>query len=56
MSKLDWILMFIEPGLRTASQILRNKDENTTGKDDEIAEAIDYLLKRLAEYKKNPTG
>lgn len=52
MSKLDWVLKFLTPFLVLASSLLREKDDNSTGADDEAAEAIDFLLKRLEAYRK----
>lgn len=51
MTKLDWILLFVLPGLRTASQILRNKDKDSVGADDIAADAIDLAIKKLEEYQ-----
>lgn len=50
MSKLQLIIMIIQPSLTVAAQILRSKDTNQTGPDDEIAEAIEHLLKRIQNY------
>jgi hypothetical protein len=48
--KLKIILMFIIPNLRWAAELLRAKDDNSTGFDDEAAEAIDFALTRLEKY------
>lgn len=50
MTKKFWIQIFILPNLRSLSVWLRLKDENSTGADDEAAEAIDYALARLERY------
>jgi len=50
MSKLDWILAFVIPNLNSAAILLRRKDANSTGADDEAAEAIEYALTRLEKY------
>lgn len=51
MSKLSWVLFFILPGLRTAAQLLRTKDADSVGADDEAAEAIEYAITRLERYQ-----
>jgi hypothetical protein len=38
------------PLLHQAAQLLRQKDENSTGIDDEAANAIDYALDALQKY------
>lgn len=48
--KLKLILSLVLPLLKSATQLLRDKDENTTGVDDEAADAIDYALDRLQKY------
>jgi hypothetical protein len=50
MSRRWWIQIFIIPNLRSLATWLRMKDENTTGADDEAAEAIEYALSRLEKY------
>lgn len=50
MSRKLWISIFILPNLRSLAAWLRQKDENTTGGDDEAAEAIDYAVTRLEKY------
>jgi ABC-type cobalt transport system substrate-binding protein len=42
-----WVQIFIIPNLRSLAAWLRLKDENSTGADDEAAEAIDHVLERL---------
>lgn len=51
-----WVLRFLEGPLRSAVQVLRNKDANTSGWDDLLANAFDFALDILAAYKKDPTG
>ena len=53
MSKLQLILMIVQPSLSVAAQILRSKDTNSTGPDDEVAEAIEHLLTRIQNYLKS---
>lgn len=48
--KLKFILLMILPPMKFAIQQLREKDENSTGFDDEAAEALDYAVKRLEAY------
>lgn len=50
MTKKLWISIFILPNLRSLAAYLRQKDENSTGADDEAAEAIDYTVTRLEKY------
>lgn len=38
------------PLLNTAATLLESKDDNTTGFDDEAAEAIKFLVERLQKY------
>jgi hypothetical protein len=51
MSKLDWILLFVMPPLQTAAQLLADRDANSTGADDEAAEAIRYAIDRLQKFQ-----
>ena len=53
MNKLDIILLLITPLMRTAAALLRNKDANSTGVDDELAEAIEHAITRLEKYQAN---
>jgi len=48
--KKFWIQIFILPNLRSLAAYLRVKDENSTGADDEAADAIDYTVERLDKY------
>lgn len=48
--KLKLIISLCLPLLKQAAQLLRDKDENSTGVDDEAANAIDYALDALAKY------
>jgi hypothetical protein len=48
--KLKLILSLAIPLLKSAAQLLRDKDENSTGVDDEAANAIDFALDTLAKY------
>lgn len=50
MTRKLWITIFILPNLKSLAAWLRTKDENTTGGDDEAAEAIDYAVSRLEKY------
>lgn len=54
MHKRWWIQVFIIPNLRSLAQWLRMRDANSTGADDEAANAIDYALSRLEEYLNAP--
>lgn len=44
--------MFLMFGRMIASQ-LREKDANSTGRDDEAAEAIDYAISRVENFLKS---
>ena len=48
--KLKLILSLLLPLLHQAAQLLRDKDDNTTGLDDEAANAIDFALNALQKY------
>lgn len=48
--KLKFILALLIPLLHRATQLLRDKDENDTGLEDEAADAIDYALSTLQKY------
>lgn len=48
--KLKLIISLLMPLLVTAAALLRDKDENATGLDDEAAEAIDYAIERIQKY------
>lgn len=48
--KLKFILSMLIPVMKTAVQMLRDKDENSTGFDDEAAKALDAALDALAKY------
>lgn len=48
--KLKFILYMLLPLLKSSAQLLRDKDENSTGVDDEAAEAIEHALERLEKY------
>jgi hypothetical protein len=50
MSKKLWIQIFVLPNMKSLAAWLRFKDENSTGGDDETAEAIDYAIARLEKY------
>jgi hypothetical protein len=50
MNKLKIILLITLPALRVAVELLKNKDENSTGVDDEAAEALAYAITRLEKY------
>jgi hypothetical protein len=50
MAKKFWIQIFILPNLKSLAAYLRLKDENSTGKDDEAAEAIDFTVTRLEKW------
>lgn len=51
MKKLDYILFFLLPALRTAAALLASRDADDTGVDDEAAEAINYAIDRLEKYQ-----
>jgi len=51
-----WIQIFILPNLRSLAAFLRLKDENSTGADDEAAEAIEYTVARLEAYLMSGEG
>lgn len=51
--KLKFILMFILPLLGQAAELLRNKDEDSTGVDDEAAKILDAAVTALAVYLKS---
>lgn len=42
MNKLQWILIFTLPAVRSAATYLRMKDANSEGKDDQAADALMY--------------
>ncbi len=44
------IQLFILPNLLSLSAWLRERDEDSSGHDDEAAEALDYAIKRLQLY------
>lgn len=50
MNKKFWIQVFVLPNMRSVVAYLRFKDENSTGADDEAADAIDYAIDRLDKY------
>lgn len=52
--KKFWIQIFVIPNLRSAAAYLRLRDENTTGADDEAADAIDYAVGRLEKWINEP--
>lgn len=48
--KLKLIISLLLPLLNTAATLLRDKDENSTGVDDEAAEAIAHTIERIQKY------
>ena len=50
--KLTWILSIILPMLDTAAMILEQRDENSTGADDNAAKALRAASAALREYLK----
>lgn len=50
MTKKTWIALFVLPMLRPLAAWLRAKDANSTGVDDEAADAIDYTVNKLEKY------
>lgn len=48
--KLKLIISLLMPLLVSAAALLRAKDDNSTGFDDEAAEAIDYAIERIQKY------
>ena len=49
--KLRMILAFLLPSLEMAAAMLSEKDQNTTGADDEAAAAIRFCVERLRAYQ-----
>jgi len=54
MNKKWWIQIFVVPNLRAAAGYLRYKDTNSTGADDEAADAIDYAVAKLEKWLAEP--
>lgn len=50
MSKFKLIAMIVLPSLSVLSAILKSKDANDSGIDDETAHAIDLVVTRLQAY------
>lgn len=50
--KLKMVLSFLLPMMSMAASLLRDKDSNSTGVDDEAAEAIEHTITRLNNYTK----
>lgn len=48
--KLKFILMFVLPLLNQAAELLRNKDEDSIGADDEAAKILDSAVAALSVY------
>lgn len=48
--KLKFVLSMLVPLLRTSIELLRNKDDNSTGADDEAAKILDAALDALSQY------
>lgn len=48
--KLRLVLSIVIPFLRSAAELLRAKDEDSVGADDEAAKVIDAALEALAKY------
>jgi hypothetical protein len=51
MSRIDLVLAFLVPALRTAAILLATKDANVTGADDNAARAINLALDALEKYQ-----
>ncbi len=49
-----WIQIFVIPNLRSAAAFLRRRDENSTGIDDEAAEAMEFAITRLEAWLDRP--
>lgn len=54
MSKKLWIQFFVLPSLRGAEMYLRFKDADSTGADDEAADAIAYTIVKLEKWVNTP--
>ena len=54
MTKKQLIQFFVLPLMRSASAFLRFKDSNSTGADDEAADAIDYATAKLEKWVSEP--
>lgn len=52
-SKLQMIMFFTLPAVRGAASFLRNKDSNSTGKDDLAADALDYAVEMVESLVNN---
>ena len=52
--KLKLILAMLMPLMRMAVQILRDKDENSTGFDDVAADQLDTAINSLEKYTASP--
>jgi hypothetical protein len=50
MNKKMWLAIFLLPAMRSGTALLRNLDANSTGGDDEAAEAIDFAIARLDKW------
>lgn len=50
MNKTKLILTLLLPLLQTAVTLLRTKDENSTGKDDLAADALEFAGVLVAKY------
>lgn len=51
--KLKFILTMLIPTMRLAVELLRTKDENSTGLDDIAAEQLDAALTSLEQYSQS---
>lgn len=54
MDKTTIIAIFALPNMRAIAALLRARDVNSTGVDDEAADAMDYAIGRLERYLLNP--
>ena len=54
MTKKMIIQFFVIPSMRSAALFLRFKDDNSTGADDEAADAIDYAVAKLEKWVNTP--
>ncbi len=52
--KLKLILAMLLPVARMAVQLLRDKDENSTGVDDVAADQLDAAINSLEKYTTSP--
>lgn len=54
MNRKSYILFFVIPALRGVVAFLRFKDINSTGADDEAADAVEYTIGKLEKWINEP--